>query len=462
MSRKSMFWLCVISLFLVTTAMLGTINMVKADPTVPKIYVEPQTQTVSSGESFNVTVKIDNAKDLFTWGLKMRWHGPVLNVTDVLEGAFLQQGGDTAFLPVWFNGPDPDGDPDYIVAVSTLLLAPAGVTGNGTLMTVKFIAESEGETTLHIWDPMFKDFMGTTLRHGVEDGYVNLTPPTLSVFPASVRDPTLVPGSTFSVSVNISNVLNLRSFEFTLGYSAAVLSVNSETDIVITPFLPEPVSVNKQVSATGYVRVNATSTAADTVSGNGTLATITFTVTGVGESVLDLYGTKLDDEIASLFKPNNAPAVDGSFWNMAGVHDISVKKVWRPSPIKVTVGQSVSVNVTVSNLGDFTETFDVTVFYDGNVIEKRTGVTLEVGMEKTLQFTWDTDVPPGSYTIKAVASTVAGETSTTDNTFSYAFKVTVEQLGGGEPDTFLYAVGGIVVVVVAATLIYFLKFRKSK
>jgi multiple sugar transport system substrate-binding protein len=115
-----------------------------------------------------------------------------------------------------------------------------------------------------------------------------------------------------------------------------------------------------------------------------------------------------------------------------GSADIAVTNV---EPYKTVVGQgySTDIDVTVENEGDFTETFDVTAYYDGNAIGTQTVNNLPSGNSVTLTFTWDTTgVAKGSYTISAHATPVLGETHTADNTFTDG-TVTVTQSVAVQP-----------------------------
>ena len=74
------------------------------------------------------------------------------------------------------------------------------------------------------------------------------------------------------------------------------------------------------------------------------------------------------------------------------------------------------INVTVQNHGDFAETFGVSLYANTGVISTKS-VSLAKGASAILLFKWDTTSWfKGSYTIKAVAQTVPGETDTGDNT----------------------------------------------
>ena len=99
-------------------------------------------------------------------------------------------------------------------------------------------------------------------------------------------------------------------------------------------------------------------------------------------------------------------------------HDIAVTDV-TASPESVMVGQTVTIKVIIKNDGDFTETFNVTAYYDSNEIGTQTVANLASAAQETLTFTWNTSgLDVGNYTIKAVATNITGETDTADNTFT--------------------------------------------
>jgi hypothetical protein len=100
-------------------------------------------------------------------------------------------------------------------------------------------------------------------------------------------------------------------------------------------------------------------------------------------------------------------------------HDVAVKNVL-PAATIVTQNSSVNINVTVANIGNFTETFSVGVTGNGTSVDANQTVTnLAAGSSTTLTFEWNTtSFATGKYVIVAVAGPVAGETNTADNTLS--------------------------------------------
>jgi len=98
------------------------------------------------------------------------------------------------------------------------------------------------------------------------------------------------------------------------------------------------------------------------------------------------------------------------------VHDVSVTDV---DPSKTVVGQgfTLSINVTVTNQGAYSEIFNVTAYANTTIIDTLADITLASGDSTTIFFTWDTTgVLYGNYTISVYATQVPNELDTQDNT----------------------------------------------
>lgn len=97
------------------------------------------------------------------------------------------------------------------------------------------------------------------------------------------------------------------------------------------------------------------------------------------------------------------------------LHNIAITSL-TALPNTVEIGESVTIQVTVANKGNFTESFTVTAYHNNEAIETKTVSNLAPENSQTLTTVWNTaDVALGVYTIKAEASTVTGETKTDDN-----------------------------------------------
>jgi hypothetical protein len=427
---------------------------------LPKIYVDPPENTANQGDTLVINVRIENARDVWVFQFYLAWKTGLLEATEVVEGDFPGRGGvrKTSFIHKVYN------DRGYLTVSTTLVGEPReGEDGSGTLATITFSIKDAGLTGLHLYDVGLADSFLEPIEYTVEDGYLNVAAPKLQIVPPNILDATLVPGEEFTINLTISNVENLTAFRLQLGYDITLLNA---TKVSVTPFLKEPITpeVPAGINFTeGFVWINVTSMG-EPITGNKVLANITFSILDVGSTILDIYNAFLDDKLAKLRTPSfqhNPISEDGYFSNIPAGHDIIIKKI-TVLPIEVTSGQTVSVNVTVMNVGAFNETFDVTLYYDSKVIEVKSNISLEPGESKVLMFTWDTTgVSGGSYILKAEASVVEGETRIGNNVKEFPGLIDVKSRTVFDFTLYL-GIGVTAIIAVLAAVVYFLKFRKPK
>lgn len=123
-----------------------------------------------------------------------------------------------------------------------------------------------------------------------------------------------------------------------------------------------------------------------------------------------------------------------------GGHDVAVTGV-TPSQTRAYNGYTtVYVFVNVTNHGKFSETFNVTAFYNSTAIEAQTVANLAPNANATISFSWDiTDIPYGYYTVSAKATRVPSEIDLTDNSCSDgSIMVTVAGNVDGDRDVDAY------------------------
>jgi hypothetical protein len=102
---------------------------------------------------------------------------------------------------------------------------------------------------------------------------------------------------------------------------------------------------------------------------------------------------------------------------VAELHDVAVTDVIA-SPSQVQVGENVGITIETANLGDFPETYDITAYYDSNLIQLTTAISMSPHSSKTISVNWNTaNVNPGVYTISANASIVEGDINPANNKF---------------------------------------------
>ena len=227
-------------------------------------------------------------------------------------------------------------------------------------------------------------------------------------------------GSSFSVDLNVTDIINFTCWQFSLYYLKSILNCTAVTE---GPFLKSGGGTFflKQINNT-YNSTYGLALAACTllklnvsVNGSGVIATVVFKAVGLGNSPLHLDEIILGDE---KIPPQPIPytAVDGTVQVVPGVgHDVAITDV---IPIKSVVGKGYGCNITVvtQNYGGYAETYNITLHANETEIATKL-VTVQVSGTATVDFTWNTSsFAKGNYTIRAVADTVPGETETEDNT----------------------------------------------
>ena len=316
-------------------------------------------------------------------------------------------------------------------------------SGPGTLATVTFTVVDKGTSDITLEAPVLAGgyegekyhIINDTMPDHIGHGYFSNLP-SIYVDPPTIVDPNLMPGTNFTVSI-FTNYYNetedVWGWEFTLTYNPTVLEGIEITngDLITTAkdpsalFLPGTFDNEAGKLSLTVANFSYTGTPLPVTSGPGTLATVTFKVVDRGESNITLGSeTKLigvteegaGDKYHIIDYTMPDQIRNGFFDNT--VHDIAVTSV-TASPDTVKMGEPVSINVTVTNEGSFSETFNVTAYYDSTAIGTQPVVDLVALGEATLPFTWDTTgVTPGNYTISAYATPVLDEGDTKDNTFN--------------------------------------------
>lgn len=231
-------------------------------------------------------------------------------------------------------------------------------------------------------------------------------------------------GDHFKINVTIANVSDLAAWEFQLYYHSHVLNA---TEWEEGPFLQNVRSTFSLVADwnnnynTTHGRIWLACTllgSGQGADGSGTLATITFQIKGSGYAVLSLpeKQTKLYDSTPVDPQPIAQITIGGSVYvKPIGIHDIAVLMV-KTSKTILGKGYTLQINATAENQGNFTETFNLTVYCNMTAIETLS-INLANGTSTVATFMWNnTNFAYGNYTIKAYAEPVPEETETADNT----------------------------------------------
>lgn len=307
----------------------------------------------------------------------------------------------------------------------------------------------------NLWRMLLTGTLLTSITVVLVAGGIGAASPE-TVITVNPKITTTEPGESFEIDITVSDVSDLYGWQFNLTFDPTILSAVNVTE---GPFL-------KQAGGTwllgpdinnfaGFVLCGASlfPYPDEGATGSGVLATVTFNVTAEGWDDLHFSEMVLNTVEEDLPVPIDHTTVDGIFAYPLR-RDVAVTGV-SASPLSVTAGQLVSINVSVKNEGEVAETFEVVVSYD-STIETKTVTDLAPEASETLSFSWDTeDVTGGNYTLTAVASTLSGETDTADNTSSEVV-VTVTVPPATTP-TALFV--GIIIAAITACAVVLLYIR---
>ena len=502
-------------IFLLILSFFGTILVAKVDAQDTTVSFDPPVLVDTSllpGSFYTLNVTVANVVDLYSWEVEIRFDYTFfsLSLDRVDEGPFLKKdGGTTTFY-------------ESMPSVSRLYMnctlnppATAGVNGNGTLASVRFLILKRGYT-----DPYFRSTYPRLYDRNKSSISFTLATPraafrnteTMFIEPLTIEKN---PSSNFAVNVTVANVTNVYGWGFILEWKVGLISFMNAVE---GPFLKTGGSTSFQSAPTGGSSVMIGCTllgyppAVTPVNGSGILATVNLQVVDTGNCSLDLVNTKLQcynftkEDVDDVFPtsqgsyfhttrpvagfswtPTN-PAIgetvafnatscydpdqsykgqigngivsyhwdfgddtqitesdpfvshtyseytiysvklnvtddDGEWWESAKsltivTRDVAVIRIVSSHAVAMQ-GTIVQVNATVINNGDIAEEFNVTAYYDTNLIGKQSA---SVGSlkQKNMTFEWDTNgVPLGSYTLKAIADIVSPyEANITNNEFT--------------------------------------------
>ena len=260
---------------------------------------------------------------------------------------------------------------------------------------------------------------------------------TVKLDPASV-DLTAT-GATFDIKVMIEDVTDLGGFQFSINYNPTIVTVNNSTDVVLGSFLGStgrsstPVGPNID-NVAGKVTYGAFTMGAAPPgpSGNGLLATITFTVQSQVNGLLDLNAVQITDiagvpitinTVGNSTLIGGAPAVTLNPTTLAfGNQTLGTTSA--PQTVTLTNSGNAMLNITgITGSGDFavTNTCSATLAAGANcTINATFSPTIEGNRTGQITVTSDAASSPDSAALTGTG-TVAPMPAVTLNPTSLAF-----------------------------------------
>lgn len=135
MTKKLLRAILIISFFLNSATAWGT-----------NLAVDPQSQTVLSGNAVSVDINVLDATDLYGWQFSLGYDGTILSLISVDTGPLLGTGGST-----FWSAPDTSTSGKILGGTEILTGAIPGVNGSGTLLTLNFNTIALGTSPINIY-----------------------------------------------------------------------------------------------------------------------------------------------------------------------------------------------------------------------------------------------------------------------------------------------------------------------
>lgn len=331
--------------------------------------------TLLPGSTFNINVTIDKVEKMSTCTINITYDTNVIswvgldllnvqNVTPTANAVLNDQGG-----YMWVN-----------------LTYPTSVTTStpAALITIRFSVDTFGATTLHLCDTKLFDEMGVPIPHDTVDGYFCTLIHDIAVANINLPQNWAYKGWKLNITVTAKNLGNTNeTFNVEVYYDSNLVGLST-----VTSLPPE-----------GEANV-----------------TITWDTTGVqaGNYTIKAVATQVPYE----YNVTNNVLVYGKVWIMEEIHDVAITNL---TLARNYAYQNSLINVTVSvkNLGNYSETFDVNLFNDDNLMHTFTSVSLTPEQQTTLVYTWNTSNLQlyYNYTIRAETTQIPYEYNITNNVF---------------------------------------------
>jgi PKD repeat protein len=345
-----------------------------------KMYIDPPEivdPTLLPPSIVSVNVTVDDVIDMFDYEFRLSYNTEMLTCI----GAIINRvQGQTTFTPTILIS---DGE-GYLWVNVTYYPPSTPITSMTPLhiVTVYFQIDTLGSSVLHLSDTELSDSSRQSMPHETEDGFIMTLIRDVAITHVAPSTNWAYQGWPVDITVIAKNFGNIsETFSVKAYYDSTLIGTLPVTDL----------GPNSQTTLIFNWNTSGVPEGNYTISAEATPVPFEHNTTN----------NFLIDDIVRIF---------------TALRDIAIIDV-TPSRSWVFANVPVNINVTAKNIGETTETFNVSVYYDANLIGTQTILDLTPTTEITLTFTWNTTGLPlcTNYTISAEATEIPFEYNITNN-----------------------------------------------
>ena len=132
----------------------------------------PTINPVSVGDTFTLSLVVDDVVDLAGWQLDITFNPAVLKAVSVSEGDFLATGGGSTF----FASGNTNNTTGEITEITAAFIGTGGISGTGALLEITFEAAAYGEGRLRLENVRLGDPNGDSIPHEIVINPFNFKP----------------------------------------------------------------------------------------------------------------------------------------------------------------------------------------------------------------------------------------------------------------------------------------------
>jgi PKD repeat protein len=324
-----------------------------------------------------VNVTVGNVTNMYSYRFKLSYNTQMLTCIGAIVNIVQNQ---TNYTPIILIN-DREGYIDVNVTYNPPA-KPITTTDPLALVTLYLRIDTVGSSTLHLYETKLLDPTGQPITHVTEDGLIMTLIRDVAITYVAPSTNWAYQGWTVDITVKAKNRGNIsESFDVKTYYNGSLIGT--------LPVVNLPPSTE-------------------------TTLVFTWNTSGVQEGN---YTIRAEATVVPYeYNTTNNILEDGTIQILTKIRDIAITNVVT-SRNWAFPGLPVNITITAENIGETTESFDIKVYYDNNLLLTHHITNMNPASKITLTFTWNTTglTPCSSYTIKAEATPVPYEYNTTNN-----------------------------------------------